>query len=899
MSHDMALREVLSTSGGQVDSLPVHTVTTGNSVPTAAQNVTYLVTDANRRPAYLDGSGRILTGPHAGTSLLDWALKYAEMGWHVFPLREGSKFPKKNCQTCDERSDYYDRDAHLGGTCTAHAGAATCHGHLAATTDAATIRSWWMHHPHANIGINVGRSGLAILDVDTRLKDNGEHKQGEKTIAALVETHGALPEGPRVRTWSGGWQQYLIHPNGVVLKSSAGRDDIMTGLGQDVDIKALSAYAVAPPSIVTGKRDSIVQGQYTWTTDPERPCPDVPAWILQVIAEREASKRPARVRTETIWDGDQATGDQVRDRVLALADDVAHMREGARNDTLFRKAAMAFDYAAAGQISESEVEDIFISAGLAAGLDHSETIRTVTSARNRPNRKAYTWRTAGNSAPSTQNAAEGATREGQDDVDESVEIPEPRTEDETMPGAPLYSSPEAPMRVARELEHMWVTEQGRTLHHWRDTWMRWTGTHWSEIGSSALRSRLYIKLEHAIFCALDKEGKPKNKEWNPSQKKISNLVDAISAVTHLDETTEPGAWLGRKGERGLIACQNVLVHPITRITQEHTPAYFTTTAVPYAYDPAAACPEWEKFLSDVFADDTESVHALQEWAGYVISGRTDLQKGVQLIGPPRAGKGTVARILEKLIGKENSVGTTLKGLGTNFGLQPLVGMSLCVIGDAHMENRNNAEIVSRLLSIIGEDTMTVDRKNRAQWKGKMPARFMVLANKPPRFSDASGAIVTRFITIKFTQSFLGREDHGLETRLTAELPGIFNWSLDGLKRLSERGRFHQPESSEELIQIQSEGASPVKAFVDDLCVVGTAHWVTKEALFHRWQSWCHQHNIQNVGTSAAFATDLYAGIAGVRDGKQKRIKGKATRLFAGITLKVDEGMVVPEYQSAP
>ena len=52
---------------------------------------------------------------------------------------------------------------------------------------------------------------------------------------------------------------------------------------------------------------------------------------------------------------------------------------------------------------------------------------------------------------------------------------------------------------------------------------------------------------------------------------------------------------------------------------------------------------------------------------------------------------------------------------------------------------------SALLSISGEDTLTIDRKYREPWTGRLPTRFMILTNELPRFSDSSGALASRFV----------------------------------------------------------------------------------------------------------------------------------------------------------
>jgi putative DNA primase/helicase len=637
--------------------------------------------------------------------------------------------------------------------------------------------------------------------------------------------------------------------------------------------------------------------------------------LRYTIEELEAAcPEPIRPKREALRGGLAQAGD-ARTRMMQLADEM-RATTFERNNALNRLTYMCYQYAGAGQLDPSEVEQVFTRAGLDSGLEPAEVRNTVRSA-SKGMSEPYQW-TVRMSAVQAQEQydmwagqigvdghvledtpaepAAGHDINGIPDGDAMpVIVSSGDEEDDNGPGT--YSSPDAPMRVARELEPTWIQGTSRTLHHWRDTWMRWTGTHWSEVGASALRSKLYLKLEHGIFYAPDKKGEMVPRAWNPSVKKISALVDAIAAVTHLDERIEPGEWLGLKkdGPR-LVSCANVMIEPITKNTVPHTPAYFVTSSVPYDYDPEATCPQWEDFLEKVFPGDKQSQELLQEWAGYVVSGWTHYQKGIQLIGPPRAGKGTIARILEKLIGKENTVGTTLKTLITNFGLQPLLGKSLCVVGDAHMENRNSSEVVARILSITGEDSLPVDRKNKASWNGRLPVRLMILANKAPRFSDSSGAATGRFLTLHFTQSFAGKEDKTLENRLSEELAGIFNWALEGLRRLDERGYFVQPESAEGIVESQREEGAPHQAFIDEHCELGAREWVTKDKLYAQWQVWCANNNMRAVGSKASFAAELYAAVPGIKD-TQRRVNGKPVRMFAGVTLRVEQGMVCPPDQS--
>ena len=71
---------------------------------------------------------------------------------------------------------------------------------------------------------------------------------------------------------------------------------------------------------------------------------------------------------------------------------------------------------------------------------------------------------------------------------------------------------------------------------------------------------------------------------------------------------------------------------------------------------------------------------------------------------------------------------------------------------------NDSVITERLLSISGEDSLTVDRKYREPWTGKLPSRFLILSNELPRLTDSSGALASRFVMLTMVTSFYGRED---------------------------------------------------------------------------------------------------------------------------------------------
>ena len=311
-----------------------------------------------------------------------------------------------------------------------------------------------------------------------------------------------------------------------------------------------------------------------------------------------------------------------------------------------------------------------------------------------------------------------------------------------------------------------------------------------------------------------------------------------------------------------MACANGLLDVGRRELLSHDPRYFNATSVPFAYDPGALPPaRWLRFLDDLWGDDSASIDALGEWFGYVISGRTDLHKILLVVGPTRAGKGVICRVLGALVGAANVAGPTLNSLNGDFGLAPLLGKTLAVVSDARLA-RGAHVVVERLLSISGEDVLTVNRKYRDQWTGQLPSRLMLCSNELPQLGDASMAITGRFLPLLLTRSWYGQEDPTIGPDVIAgELPGVLNWSLDGLERLTRSGQFTRPSEADDAIRELQDLASPVAAFVRSCCVRGPDQWVSVDEIYKAWREWA-EDNGHTKTSKQTFGRDLRAALAG-------------------------------------
>jgi putative DNA primase/helicase len=443
------------------------------------------------------------------------------------------------------------------------------------------------------------------------------------------------------------------------------------------------------------------------------------------------------------------------------------------------------------------------------------------------------------------------------------------------------------MAVARAFVEQHCQHDGvPTLHHWRGGWWQWRRSHWCEMENGEVRSLLYTFTENAR-CR-DAEGEPV--PWAPTRKKIGDLQEALAAIVILATDIDQPCWLDDRENGTIVAVANGLLEVETRRLLPHSPQFFNQAAVPFDYDKDAPEPRhWYDFLDALWPDEPDAIDVLGEWFGYVISGRLDLHKIFCMVGPTRGGKGVIARIETALIGKQNVCGPTLSSLGGEFGLAPLLGKSLAVISDARSGGGTNSPaVVERLLSISGEDTLTVNRKYREQWNGKLPARLHIISNELPHLGDASSAIVGRLVLLLTTRSWLGKEDYQLETNLRAELTGILNWALDGLQRLTvdNENRFTRFAAADEAITQMRDLASPVGAFVREECVLGPNEEVEADTLYDTFKSWCEVCEYPK-SPKAHFGRDLRAACPSVKK-TRPRDGTKRHHVYVGIRQRTEK-----------
>ncbi len=467
-----------------------------------------------------------------------------------------------------------------------------------------------------------------------------------------------------------------------------------------------------------------------------------------------------------------------------------------------------------------------------------------------------------------------------------VEIPPPRKRAKPAPpadtaeGGQEYSDFADPVAAAQSIVRSVYMRDGlRTLHYWQGDFWSWRKSHYAILPMPDVRELLY------------RVG-PTSSTAPTTKARVDNVVDALRAaanLSHLDVPSAP-AWIAATPDdpdpRSVVPVANGLVRIEDGRLEAATPRLFAPYCLPFPYVADAVAPiAWLRFLGSVWPNDMESVHTLQEFMGYCLAADTSQQKGLMIVGPRRSGKGTIGRIIGRLNGAGNVASPTLASLGQPFGLQVLIGRTVALISDARLGARADiAAIAENLLRITGEDEISVDRKFQVAYTARLLARVVILSNEVPTFRDAASALPSRFVILRMRRSFLGAEDHELERKLAAEMSGILSWALAGLRRLRARGRFVQPSSSADAVELMEDLASPISTFLRERCILDPAASVPVSTAYDAWRDWCREHGRDQPGTQQTFGRDIAAAAAAVRV-TRPRTGTERHRHYSGLRLR--------------
>ena len=329
---------------------------------------------------------------------------------------------------------------------------------------------------------------------------------------------------------------------------------------------------------------------------------------------------------------------------------------------------------------------------------------------------------------------------------------------------------------------------------------------------------------------------------------LDRIERNITAITHFTlnqrkeiiENFKHKKYLRLEGfnKTDLINFENCMFDPLTLEATEHKKEYYSTIRIPYKYDPEMKCPLWEKATMEIFENNQEKISALQEFCGYCISSTNEHKKAVLLLGDKNTGKSTLIDIIKEIIGDVNCSNVPLQYLSNPQYTPLLINKMLNVDPEVNRE-AVSYEREFKLLTGGKREKIACNQKHIPTFEFIPRCKLLLSANEFPKITDHSSAFYERLLLIPCERRFLSEEqDKTLDEKLRKELPGIFNWCIEGLKRLRERGHFLQYDFMKEAIEELENENNPSNSFFEEHIEIVSGQWIVKGDLYDKYKSWC-------------------------------------------------------------
>jgi P4 family phage/plasmid primase-like protien len=429
--------------------------------------------------------------------------------------------------------------------------------------------------------------------------------------------------------------------------------------------------------------------------------------------------------------------------------------------------------------------------------------------------------------------------------------------------------------------HQWLYATGWNI------WLQWCATHWQRDETLRIRAQVEGLLDDMNLAAKAAAGEAAA-EMAALGKNDDALVELeqeaarykalISATKRTKDRVASVVGLGQarravhSREFDVENSLNLLNGTLDLSTFElrpHTSESYLTYVLPYAYDPDAKAPRWEKYLRDVLVredergkliTDEEMILLYQELWGYSLTPYTNRSVIVFQAGEGGNGKSVAIAVLNALLGEHLAMTLDFAKLGRqgNYDTAQIPGKRVLL----STESAKGSRIPEDILKTISDGEPL---RSRAPYQDTFEFRpvgkIWWSMNHLPHIRDTTTSIWRRMKLIPFRRQFsekAGTADVNLTAKLKEELPGILNWALLGLERLNAHNRFTRAEAVDAEVDQYRTSSNPTKLWLEERCEPAPAPMTKPNTLYDDYLRWCETNGYDrdSVVNSREFAQEL-------------------------------------------
>ena len=414
-------------------------------------------------------------------------------------------------------------------------------------------------------------------------------------------------------------------------------------------------------------------------------------------------------------------------------------------------------------------------------------------------------------------------------------------------------------------------------------WLVWDGKRWARDPNAQQVTRLAEETVRQIYReaaeASDPEERTKLAKWaiaSESRQRITAMIELAAPMCLASpDDFDADDWL--------LNCQNGVLNLKTLEFVPHDPQQRLTKIAPVAYDPKADCPNWKAFLQRIFNGNERLIRFVQRAVGYSLTGSTREQCLFFLYGTGANGKSTFLEVIRALLGDyaattEFSTFVADRKSGVRNDIARLHSARMVTAIEVGEGKRFAEELIKTL---TGGDTVAARFLYREFFEFRPRFKVWLAANYKPEIRGTDWAIWRRIRLIPFTVTIPPEEQiPDLADQLKAELAGILNWALEGLKDWLANGLQPPPEVVEATEAYRAE-MDIVGMFIKDACILDPKAVTPSKTLYDAFKDWCAENGYEPFGQTA-FGRRLAA--KGFASGRAY-VEGRLRRCWFGIRLR--------------
>lgn len=269
---------------------------------------------------------------------------------------------------------------------------------------------------------------------------------------------------------------------------------------------------------------------------------------------------------------------------------------------------------------------------------------------------------------------------------------------------------------------------------------------------------------------------------------------------------------------------------------------FLTYQLPFDYHEDAKPLLFQQFLNDVLPQQ-ELQDILAEYIGSIFIKNEVLkfEKALFLYGTGSNGKSVVFDIISALLGNQNFSSYSLESLTKDKDSRAMIADKLLNYS-SEMSANLESDIFKKLVSREPIDARLLYKSSFIM---EDYARLMFNCNELPNDIEHTNAFFRRFLIIPFKVTIKEEnQDRQLSQKiLKNELPGVFNWMLDGMKRLLQNKSFTSSSIVENEVKMFRRESDSVLCFIDEYNYVHSAtDLIPLQVMYDEYKMYCIQNS---------------------------------------------------------